>query len=314
MSTNCFYSVRKTGDIEYITGKDGKIENAYTYDAFGNITNSTELVRNRYTYNGEQYDQVTQQYYLRARYYNPRVGRFTQEDVYRGDGLNLYAYCGNNPVMYVDPSGYYKASEEVFDYSSVGKNSSSGDLKAAMLSDMTGISYSEAKKVSTGSHQAQHMIPQEYAQHPVIQATGYQVDHAENGIFAINRNSKSPNALSNALVNYEVSESATEKYVTNVTQHGLDGKSSGYHEAYSEYVGKQLDRIGEKYGLVSGNNADAMADKIESVRQSGAIDELKTSVMELNGDLRNAHQEGIDLYLKNKYNTNNADYYAGGKK
>ena len=59
-----------------------------------------------YTYNGEQYDQVTQQYYLRARYYNTLVGRFTQEDVYRGDGLNLYAYCGSNPVMYVDPSGY----------------------------------------------------------------------------------------------------------------------------------------------------------------------------------------------------------------
>ena len=101
-----YYIQNEHGDIEYITGKDGKIENAYTYDAFGNITNSAELVRNRYTYNGEQYDQVTQQYYLRARYYNPLVGRFTQEDVYRGDGLNLYAYCGNNPVMYMDPSGY----------------------------------------------------------------------------------------------------------------------------------------------------------------------------------------------------------------
>ena len=101
-----YYHQNEHGDIEYITGKDGKIENAYTYDAFGNITNSAELVRNRYTYNGEQYDQVTQQYYLRARYYNTLVGRFTQEDVYRGDGLNLYAYCGSNPVMYVDPSGY----------------------------------------------------------------------------------------------------------------------------------------------------------------------------------------------------------------
>ena len=38
-----------------------------------------ELVKNRYAYNGEQYDQVTQQYYLMARYYNPLVGRFTQE-------------------------------------------------------------------------------------------------------------------------------------------------------------------------------------------------------------------------------------------
>ena len=109
-----YYHQNEHGDIEYITGKDGKVENAYTYDAFGNITSSTELVKNRYTYNGEQYDQVTQQYYLRARYYNPLVGRFTQEDVYRGDGLNLYAYCGSNPVMYVDPSGYEeKVGKEV---------------------------------------------------------------------------------------------------------------------------------------------------------------------------------------------------------
>ena len=94
-----FYHQNEHGDSEYITGKDGKVRNAYTYDAFGTITNSSELVKNRYTYNGEQYDQINQQYYLRARNYNPLIGRFTQEDVFRGDGLNLYAYCGNNSVM-----------------------------------------------------------------------------------------------------------------------------------------------------------------------------------------------------------------------
>lgn len=103
-----YYHLNEHGDVEYITDNDSKVANAYTYDAFGNITKSDELVKNRYTYNGEQYDKTTEQYYLRARFYNPLIGRFTQEDVYRGDGLNLYAYCGANPVMYVDPSGYKK--------------------------------------------------------------------------------------------------------------------------------------------------------------------------------------------------------------
>lgn len=67
---------------------------------------SRENVKNRILYTGQQYDQETGQYYLRARYYNPVIGRFLQEDTYRGDGLNLYAYCANNPVKYFDPSGY----------------------------------------------------------------------------------------------------------------------------------------------------------------------------------------------------------------
>ena len=75
-----------------------------------------ETIPNRFTYYGQQVDPITQQYYLRARFYNPVIGRFTQEDTYRGDGLNLYAYCANNPVYYVDPSGYNSQNFTPYDY------------------------------------------------------------------------------------------------------------------------------------------------------------------------------------------------------
>ncbi len=88
------------------TVNDRRIRNYYCYDAFGESVISHEDVHNRFRFNGEQYDSVTSQYYLRARFYNPVIGRFTQEDTYYGDGLNLYEYCRNNPVLYRDPSGH----------------------------------------------------------------------------------------------------------------------------------------------------------------------------------------------------------------
>ena len=88
------------------TINDRRIRNYYCYDAFGESVISHEDIHNRFRFNGEQYDPVTSQYYLRARFYNPVIGRFTQEDTYYGDGLNLYEYCRNNPVLYRDPSGH----------------------------------------------------------------------------------------------------------------------------------------------------------------------------------------------------------------
>ena len=87
------------GSTSHILDETGRILNRYEYDAFGNLIKAQEEVNNRFLYVGQQYDAVTMQYY-------PVVARFTQEDTYRGDGLNLYAYCRNNPVGYYDPSGY----------------------------------------------------------------------------------------------------------------------------------------------------------------------------------------------------------------
>lgn len=96
------------GSTLYLTDGQAEVENRYAYDAFGNLLGQEEAFPNRILYAGQLYDQETGQYYLRARYYNPTIGRFSQEDTYWGDGLNLYAYCANNPVRYFDPSGHQK--------------------------------------------------------------------------------------------------------------------------------------------------------------------------------------------------------------
>lgn len=98
------YASDEMGSITHVA-EESSVLNWYEYDAWGNIAACQETIENRFRFNGQQYDPVSQQYYLRARYYNPVIGRFTQEDTYRGDGLNLYAYCRNNPVYYVDLSG-----------------------------------------------------------------------------------------------------------------------------------------------------------------------------------------------------------------
>ncbi len=94
------------GSTLFLLDETHEIRKSYRYDAFGSVLQETGDVSNRLTYTGQIYDGAAGQYYLRARFYNPVVGKFLQEDVYRGDGLNLYAYCANNPVMYYDPSGY----------------------------------------------------------------------------------------------------------------------------------------------------------------------------------------------------------------
>ena len=83
-----------------------RVLNHYEYDAFGNTIRCEEQVHNRFHYTGEQYVPLTGQYSLRARYYNPVIAGFTQEDTYYGDGLNLYTYCQNNPILYHDPTGH----------------------------------------------------------------------------------------------------------------------------------------------------------------------------------------------------------------
>ena len=101
-----YYLTDEQGSVRYVLDAAGNVQNDYQYDAFGQRIAGHENIPNRLKYNAQIEDDLTGLYYLRARYYNTDIGRFTQEDVIYNDGLNLYAYCSSNPVMYSDPSGY----------------------------------------------------------------------------------------------------------------------------------------------------------------------------------------------------------------
>ena len=121
-----YYLKNSHGDVIGLTDTTGTLTQNYRYDAFGTLTGiksvnengvlkGTATALSRFLYAGEQYDKVTGLYYLRARQYDTVLGRFIQEDTYLGDGRNLYVYVSNNPLKYVDPSGYEKTGGYNFD-------------------------------------------------------------------------------------------------------------------------------------------------------------------------------------------------------
>ena len=109
-TANYFYNGH--GDVTKLLDVKGNQLASYYYDAFGNITDSTGTIDNPYRYAGYQYDSETGTYYVMARMYDPAIGRFMQEDTYRGNpsdplSLNLYTYCDYEPIMHDDPTGHF---------------------------------------------------------------------------------------------------------------------------------------------------------------------------------------------------------------
>ncbi|MBE6844524.1 MAG: RHS repeat-associated core domain-containing protein [Ruminococcus sp.] len=107
-----YYTQNAHGDVVNLTDKTGKVTKTYTYDAFGVEKNIDENDTNAFRYCGEYYDAETGTIYLRARYYNPSIGRFISRDSFAGKiedplSLNLYTYCANNPISLKDPTGHW---------------------------------------------------------------------------------------------------------------------------------------------------------------------------------------------------------------
>ena len=115
-----FYRKNAQNDIIALLDSNGSVVVKYRYDAWGKCvidfsTTNVELAKlNPFRYRSYYYDTETDLYFLKTRYYDPEIGRFmTIDDISYLDpdsinGLNLYAYCGNNPIMYSDPNGTLK--------------------------------------------------------------------------------------------------------------------------------------------------------------------------------------------------------------
>ncbi len=120
--TDCYYYLYNLqGDVTGIYDADGEIVAKYVYDAWGNTTemdgsgnsvyDENHVARlNPIRYRSYYYDSEILMYYLQSRYYAPEICRFINADALfvAGSALtgsNMFAYCGNNPVMYCDPAG-----------------------------------------------------------------------------------------------------------------------------------------------------------------------------------------------------------------
>jgi RHS repeat-associated protein len=103
---NYYYLFDGLGSTVGLTDANGNVAATYQYDPYGQVIGSTGSVFNPWLFAATYYDSNTKLYKMGARYYDPAVGRFTQQDPVPSHG-NLYSYVGDDPVNFTDPSGLF---------------------------------------------------------------------------------------------------------------------------------------------------------------------------------------------------------------
>ncbi|WP_223868746.1 RHS repeat domain-containing protein [Paenibacillus sp. UASWS1643] len=108
------------GSTTLLTDERNQVTDRYTYGLYGELEQHEGLTQQPFAYNGRDgvMTDANGLYYMRARYYDPKLKRFLNRDVIRGeiqDGqtFNRYAYVNGNPVSYIDPLGLMKCETEI---------------------------------------------------------------------------------------------------------------------------------------------------------------------------------------------------------
>jgi RHS repeat-associated protein len=108
------YFIRDSlGNIIFETDSSGKILKEFDYDPFGNFekTNKEDFI---FSYNSSLYDNKSNLYYFRNRWYDPKLARFLSPDpIDINGGFNLYQYANNNPLKFSDPLGLINVTRPV---------------------------------------------------------------------------------------------------------------------------------------------------------------------------------------------------------
>ena len=113
------YKLDRMGNVRAILDAGGNIVEAYAYDAFGQPTvsnwdgsgaRSDSTRKNRFMFTGREWIKEFGIYDYRNRFYHPKLGRFLQPDPlgFAAGDVNLFRYCGGDPVNYIDPYGLDK--------------------------------------------------------------------------------------------------------------------------------------------------------------------------------------------------------------
>ncbi len=101
------------GSTNSLTSNAGAIQTSYTYEPYGETSQTGTASNNDVQYTGREND-GSGLYYYRARYYSPGLKRFIAEDpIGLGGGANIYAYVGGDPISYIDPTGLWRGPDFV---------------------------------------------------------------------------------------------------------------------------------------------------------------------------------------------------------